>query len=119
MAYLYFIYCQVKERIHEETKSYKYDQDVHVYGMSGHEPSLSIIFHGYGLYIYFLTCLVSMWYTFFGHASILFLTFLLGMWHTFFGYASFHHFLAHTIDDNTERAIMKQYWSFYGWMEGG
>ena len=43
--------------------------------------------------LFFLTCHVGMWHTFFGYASLLyffiFFTCLLSMWHTFFGYASF------------------------------
>ena len=53
--------------------------------------------------LFFLTCLVDMWHTFFGYASFLFfsLSCLLGMWHTFLGYASFISFcIAHILDDN-------------------
>ena len=49
----------------------------------------------------------------------LFSTCLLGLWHTFYGYASFHiFFITPNIDDNMERVVVKQSWSFYfmnGW----
>ena len=82
------------------------DQDVQVCGnvfFGGwtpfHDSSLFFIFLGCGLsfsilFSFFWTCLVGMWHTLFGYASLLlfflfFLTYLLSMWHTFFGYASF------------------------------
>ena len=62
--------------------------------------------------IFFLTCLVSMWHTFFGHASFIFDMPFWGMWHTFFGYASFFIYIARTIY-NMERVIMDQTRNFY------
>ena len=52
---------------------------------------------GLSFSIIFLTCLVSMWHTFFGYASFfLLVTCFVSMWHTFFGYASFISFcIAH------------------------
>ena len=82
-----------------------------------HESSLSFIFHGHGLCIFFLTCLVSMRHTFFGHASFhFFLTWLLSMWHTFFGYASFHiFFITHIIDIWREWSWLRSFYFMDGW----
>ena len=74
------MYCKVNRQIHEEIKSYKCDQDVHVCtewndGMTNSLPwiipSPLFFFMDMG-YTFFLTCLVSMWHTFFGHASFIF-----------------------------------------------
>ena len=74
---------------------------------------------GYLFHLYFLTCLVGMWHTFFGYAS--FFICLVGMWHTFFGYASIISFcIARILDGNLEKESHVIAWSFilwvYGWM---
>ena len=72
-----------------------------------HGSSLLLYFSWtWTILFFFLTCLVSMWHIFFGHASFIFDMPFWGMWHTFFGYASFF-YIARTIC-NMERVIMDQ-----------
>ena len=97
----------------KENQVINLDEDVQVFGyffwwmvdeLIWMIPLSSPFFLGYGLSFFFLllllffsTCLVGMWHTFFGYASF-FLTCHVGMWHTFFGYASFISFcIAHTL----------------------
>ena len=77
------------------------------------------------LLFFFLTCLVGMWHTFLGYASLFFfLTCLLSMWHTFFGYASFISsssslfFIAHILDSHFREKESWYVMEFYfvgGW----
>ena len=110
--HVFFAYIVNPKTRSKQKRVIQSDQDVQVCGifflwwMNSFASSFSLLYFPWMWtiflfsFLFFLTCLVGMWHTLFGYASLFLLFYMfLSMWHTFFGYASFISFcIAHILD---------------------